>query len=234
MSRTVIVGDVHGCLAELEELLAKIGLCRDDRLYFVGDLLARGPDSAGVVALAAKHAAVVVRGNHEEKLLRWRHEQRTGMAQTKLSEMHARVARSLDGAAWRFLSRTPLWVELPEHALSIVHAGLVPGVPVDHQARSTLLTVRTLGPAGEPDERPSAGPLWGTAYTGPPHVVFGHNARREPQIHPWATGIDTACVYGGSLTAVVLREGERMPDAPDRRFVLVSVPAHRAWYRGRG
>jgi len=47
--------------------------------------------------------------------------------------------------------------------------------------------------------------LWGRRYTGPPHVVFGHNAQLEPQLHPWATGIDTGVVYGERLTALVPR-----------------------------
>ena len=58
--------------------------------------------------------------------------------------------------------------------------------------------MRTVDSRGRWSDEPDAGPLWGTVYVGPPHVIFGHNANTKPQLHPWATGIDTACVYGGA------------------------------------
>ena len=82
------------------------------------------------------------------------------------------------------------------------------------------------------DGTPSAkwGVPWGKSYVGPPHVVFGHNARRDPQLHPDATGLDTACVYGGALTALVLPAGASVPAPAERRDALVSVPAREAYY----
>lgn len=78
MPRSVIVGDVHGCLRELEELLARVRLDGDDNLYFVGDLVARGPDTRGVLALVRRLGAVAVRGNHEHKLIGYIDSQRGG------------------------------------------------------------------------------------------------------------------------------------------------------------
>jgi hypothetical protein len=59
--------------------------------------------------------------------------------------------------------------------------------------------------------------------------VFGHNARKNPQIHPDATGIDTACVYGEHLTALVLPAGSEVPPPKDRPDALVAVRARRAY-----
>lgn len=76
--RTIIVGDVHGCRVELAKLLQTVDHQpgRDD-LVFVGDLLDRGPDPVGCVADAIRLGARRVRGNHEEKALRYlRHEAR--------------------------------------------------------------------------------------------------------------------------------------------------------------
>src|SRR5438105_1258025 len=72
MGRTIIVGDVHGCRAELERLLDRVRFGGGDCLVFVGDIVARGPDSLGVLDVVRRTGAVLVRGNHEEKLVAWR------------------------------------------------------------------------------------------------------------------------------------------------------------------
>lgn len=69
--RLIIVGDVHGQKKALEDLLAKLDFKKEmgDHLVFTGDLVNKGPDSAGVVALAMKLGAHSVRGNHEDRVL---------------------------------------------------------------------------------------------------------------------------------------------------------------------
>ncbi|RMJ08917.1 hypothetical protein CDV36_011448 [Fusarium kuroshium] len=69
--RLIIVGDVHGHLSELKKLLEKVKFDRSngDHLIFVGDLVNKGPDSAGVVQLAMDLGASAVRGNNEDRVL---------------------------------------------------------------------------------------------------------------------------------------------------------------------
>jgi hypothetical protein len=229
MSRTIVVGDVHGCRQELEDLLFKVGPVEGDRVVFVGDVVARGPDSGGVLALIRSIGATLVRGNHEEKLIRHHLAARDGLPPEPLGSVHQRASSELKEEDFRFLEATPLFHQVPEHELLVVHAGIAPGIPLEHQARSTLLTVRSVAPTGEPDSK-AGGVPWASQHVGPPHVVFGHHAQHEPQLHPHATGIDTGCVYGGALTALVLRENERVPPVAERRDVLVSVPAQRTWF----
>ena len=76
--QTVIIGDVHGCLTELDALLRKVRFTKGDRLVLVGDLVAKGPDSAGVVARARELGALAVRGNHDERVLSWFRAEREG------------------------------------------------------------------------------------------------------------------------------------------------------------
>lgn len=231
MPRTIIIGDVHGCKEELERLLEHVGFTDGERLVAVGDLVVRGPDPCGTLDLLREARALSVRGNHEDRLLRWR----AGRDDTRgepLGELSKTTARALRKRDWAWLEALPHWIDLPEHGLRVVHAGLIPGLPIERQDPHTLMYVRSLGRYGEPVERRGGRVPWGQAYAGPPHVVFGHNAQSEPQIHPWATGIDTGAVYGGRLTAMVLCDGEPVPPPASRFDVLVSVPARRR-YCGR-
>jgi hypothetical protein len=225
MGRTVIVGDVHGCRRELEALLDGIAFTTGDRLVFVGDLVARGPDSLGVLDIARRTGAVIVRGNHEEKLLAWRND-----PSASLGRLHLEVAESLRDVDWSLLETAPYSYDLPEHAARVVHAGVLPGVPFEDQATDTLLHIRTVSPSGKAVSKASHA-LWGSLYSGPPHVVFGHNAVDGLQVHPWATGLDTGCVYGGRLTAMVLSEGQRIPRyRSEREKLLVNEPAARVYF----
>jgi hypothetical protein len=224
--RTVIVGDVHGCRAELERLLLLVDYQNDfDRLVFVGDLVARGPDSLGVLALARATNALVVRGNHEERVLR---EAQKGLSNDGTRPgVHRDLAEALGDADWKLLEATPLWAYLPEHGLTVVHAGIDPTLPFEAQDPETLLFVRH----ARGRERSGKKVLWGEAYAGPMPFVFGHNAIEKLQLHAFATGLDTGCVYGGKLTALVLDEGEKLPDDIEaRKSKLFSVPAERVHF----
>jgi len=238
--RTIIVGDVHGCRSELEALLDRVAFASGDRLIFVGDLVARGPDSLGVLDVARRTGAVVVRGNHEQKLLDWRSARTAWLhgeaaAKPPIGRMHRDIARSLRPVDWKLLETAPFFFDMPEHGACVVHAGLMPGLAIEAQSPQTLMRIRTVRLPSSGKQRRGAGKetdvLWGAVYAGPPQVVFGHNAAPGLQLHPWATGLDTGCVYGGRLTAMVLEGGQKIPRAfPARRALLVSERAQRVWF----
>lgn len=235
--RTIIVGDVHGCREELDALLDRVAFASGDRLVFVGDLVARGPDSLGVLDIVRRTGAIVVRGNHEQKLIDWRNahaawRQEAARPPLRIGRLHRTIARALRPVDWSILGTSPLSLDLPEHGLRVVHAGLDPSVPFDAQRDATLLRIRTVRAEGRP--RGQRDVLWGSRYAGPPHVVFGHNAAPGLQLHPDATGLDTGCVYGGRLTAMVLAARQKVPRGlAARRTILVSEPARRMWWRPR-
>jgi hypothetical protein len=211
--RTLVIGDVHGCLDELRALVELAGLTDDDRVVFVGDLVAKGPDSAGVIAWARERGAAAVLGNHDEHVLR----ARAGDAAAKWP--HLEVANSLTAADVAWLTALPLWVRVDagKQPHVVIHAGMVAGVPVEKQKREHLLTMRSIASDGRPTKRIEGTP-WGALWTGPERVVFGHDAVRGLQRHPLATGLDTGCVYGRELTGLLL---------PEHR--LIAVPARRAY-----
>jgi len=199
--RTLLIGDVHGCLDELERLLKLCGVTRGERIVFVGDLVAKGPDSAGVVALARELGAACVRGNHDEAVLAYLRAKRAGQTQPRLKKTHVEVGESLSKADIAYLDATPFSLMLGE-LLWVVHAGIVPSRRLADQDPAHLMTMRTLRPDGTPSARVDGGELWASQWAGPAHVVFGHDAITGLQQHPFATGLDTGCVYGKRLTAL--------------------------------
>lgn len=233
--RTIIVGDVHGCSAELLGLLDRVAFSSGDRLVFVGDLVARGPDSRGVLDIARTTGAVIVRGNHEQKLISWHVERQAWLrgeaeARAPIGRMHRDIARSLRRIDWTLLETSLLHFDLPEHGARVVHAGVLPGLPFELQKPSTLMSIRTVRKSGRPSDK-GGSILWGSRYVGPPHIFFGHHAAPGLQMHSWCTGLDTGCVYGGRLTAMVLNEGQKVPKtAARRRTLLVSQPAARVYF----
>ncbi len=230
MSRTLVVGDIHGCAREFGDLLDGLAVVDGDSIVLVGDLVAKGPASCEVLAIAREVGAVAIRGNHEARLLQWRHRRNAKAPSDHLTDL----ARGIDEEGWEQIEAMPLWVKLPQHDVLVVHAGLVPGRPVESQDEHDLLHMRCIDETGRPDaRRPPPGAeerLWGHHYAGSPHVVFGHNAMDEPQLHPAATGLDTGCVYGGRLTALILAKNEHVAvDSEQRTAQLFSVPARESY-----
>jgi hypothetical protein len=226
--RTLIIGDVHGCRAELEELLMRLGPGADDSIYFVGDLVARGPDSLGVLDLVATLGAKSVVGNHEHKLLEARAERRRGERGPRLSPHHEQLLGSFHEHHWLQMAALPMWLDLPTHAARIVHAGVVPGVPIEKQDPWALTRMRTIKSDGQASDKRGA-TLWGKLLLEPPHVIFGHNAVDGLQLWKHATGLDTGCVYGGKLSALVLPAGSPLPSVSERKDAILSVSARSAY-----
>jgi hypothetical protein len=233
MGRSIFVGDVHGCARELGELLELVAPVSGDAVYFVGDLVARGPDSRGVLRLYREVKAKGVVGNHEARVLEVRRSRLKGEDGPRLGASHEALLRELEEADWALLDALPLYLDVKldvtAHDVRVVHAGVLPGVSLRKQDAWTLTHIRSVGEDGRPSAE-AGRESWAASYREKPHLVFGHDARRGLQLHAWATGLDTACVYGGSLTALVLPSGETMPFPKDRRELLVSVRARDTYY----
>jgi protein phosphatase len=235
-----VVGDVHGCLAELEALLGKLGyaITRDESgrangavppgdrtALFLGDLVDRGPDSPGVLRLvmgmvAAGHA-LAVPGNHENKLTRalsGRNVQVShGLAET-LSQLAGEDEAFRKDVA-EFCHGLVSHLVLDGGRLVVAHAGLKEAYQgrASGRVRSFALYGDT---TGETDEfgLPVRYP-WADDYRGRAMVLYGHTPTPEPEWINNTLCLDTGCVFGGRLTALRYPEKE-----------LISVPAQRVWY----
>jgi diadenosine tetraphosphatase ApaH/serine/threonine PP2A family protein phosphatase len=215
--RLIAIGDIHGCSDEFEDLLDKLALRADDRLVLLGDLINRGPDSARVIQLARKHATVSLLGNHELRLLNFR---KTDDPSHLKKYDYATLAQ-LNGKAWDYLEAMPLTFEDPEHEIVCVHGGFLPGQPWKKQPARVVTRIQVVDREGEPRKRSEApgAPHWSELWKGPPFVVYGHTPRENVSEIKWTLGIDTGCVLGGALTAVIL---------PERK--LVQVRARKRYY----
>src|SRR4051812_33332219 len=109
-ARTVIVGDVHGCLDELLALVQPYMGPADGaaQVVLVGDLVAKGPDSAGVIQWARESGARAVLGNHDAHVLRLAPGAHPPAAPAAPKPHHVQVAESLTRADWAWLEALPL------------------------------------------------------------------------------------------------------------------------------
>jgi diadenosine tetraphosphatase ApaH/serine/threonine PP2A family protein phosphatase len=216
--RLLIVGDVHGCVDELDTLLETVRWQKDESLVLAGDLVAKGPASREVLQRAIEWKARAVLGNHDAHVLRWRQTPPSARKALAMGAEHLRVAESLGESHWRYLESLPPYLRFPEVNTVVVHAGLLPQVALESQPREWLLNLRSLRPDGSPSKKVNEGVPWASLWHGPERVVFGHDAVRKLQQYPHALGLDTGCVYGGLLSGYLLPEGR-----------LVQVPARRAY-----
>jgi serine/threonine protein phosphatase 1 len=215
--RTIVIGDLHGCHDEAIDLLDRVAACASDRVIFLGDLVDRGPKRRECVELAMQHECIL--GNHEDK-----HLQQRRRSDDRLLPDHLETRRALGDEHMRWFETLPLFLRLPEHGAALVHAGVLPGIPLEEQDPYHLLHAQCVLPPSKKSYWPSKAPadhrFWTHYWRGPERVIFGHSVVSVPLVTEHAVGIDTGAVYGRSLTAVVL---------PD--WQIVSVPA-RATYRG--
>ncbi|OIJ67303.1 polynucleotide kinase-phosphatase [Streptomyces mangrovisoli] len=225
-----IIGDIHGCSAELEALLGKLGYADgthpDGRTaVFVGDLVDRGPDSPGVLrrvmAMVQSGDALCVPGNHENKYgrhLRGRQVQHThGLAET-IAQMEGE-SEEFRAEVREFIDKLVSHYVLDGGRLVVCHAGLPEKYHgrTSGRVRSHALYGET---TGETDEfgLPVRYP-WAEDYRGRAAVVYGHTPVPEASWLNNTICLDTGAVFGGKLTALRWPERE-----------LVDVPAEQVWY----
>ena len=197
MSRHVIIGDIHGCYRELLELLARAGATDDDIIVSVGDLVDRGPDSPAVLRFfqerCARGRAIVLMGNHERKHVRQVFSYSQEITRLQFGSQYA--------AATEWMSHLPYYYET--HDILVVHAALLPGIPIAEQ-KDEILSGTT---AGERELQSAlSGRLWSELYEGPKPVAFGHHVvGSQPLVaRGLVYGLDTGACHGGRLTALVV------------------------------
>jgi serine/threonine protein phosphatase 1 len=225
--RIYAIGDIHGRNDLLHRLLKQIEAdnasrgAADTHIIFLGDLMDRGPDSAGVIdtSIALRDAGRKVRflmGNHEEVFIRacrkndpkvTRFFLRIGGEATVLSypitraeyigldmeQLSERLATLVPQAHLDFIESFEDQIVIGDYAF--VHAGIRPGVPLAEQKPSDLRWIRE-------DFVDQRGDLEKV-------VVYGHTIYDEVEERGSRIGIDTGAYASDKLTALALEGGER-------------------------
>jgi bis(5'-nucleosyl)-tetraphosphatase (symmetrical) len=234
----LIIGDVHGCYDEMMQLYQSAGA--PEIVILVGDLVNKGPHSAKVVRhVRSTPGWFAVRGNHDDGTLRAAMgdptEQLAAKSNKKYDWLFGKTEEDDNGSPGsccvlsqddlQWLHDLPYTIRIPatdreESDILIVHAGLVPGIPLEAQSNATMMTLRTVVSVLVSEEKDgqqqsssyhysassggSGGMPWASVWTGPDFVIFGHDARRGLQRERHALGLDTGACYGKQLTGIVL------------------------------
>jgi serine/threonine protein phosphatase 1 len=201
--RIFAIGDIHGFLNKLRELMAKIDPDPlQDELVFLGDYIDRGPQSKEVIdyVLEIKEKyprSVFLIGNHEFMFLEYltnRKEPWTFLLNGGIETVHSYELIGDDPEAnlpadhYAFFNSLKPYYETEDYIF--VHAGLRADVPLQEQTLDDLLWIRREFIESTHD----FGKL----------VVFGHTPVPRPLMHHNKLGIDTGAGYGGMLTCVEL------------------------------
>lgn len=187
-TRTIFIGDVHGCIDELKSLLKRIKPTKKDRIIFLGDLVNRGPNPSAVINLVFKRGYECIKGNHELDYLQ----------RNATNKSYAQIRKRIGEKAHRWLEDLPLFIE--GNDFIAVHGGVIPETPIATTDPRILTTIRTWDGKGENLKNPT-NPAWHALYQGKKLVVYGHWAGQGLHRTERTICIDSGCVYGGKLTA---------------------------------
>jgi serine/threonine protein phosphatase 1 len=207
--RVLAIGDIHGCLGPLDDLLRWVAPTADDLVVTLGDYVDRGPDSRGVldrlIALKQQVHMVCLRGNHEQMMVEafrggrsekkmW---QSVGGVQT-LGSYGQYAGRSgtledVPAQHWNFLETQLVDYHEIERFI-FVHATVLTSLPLDEQTTDALMW-EFLPPAMK--------------HVSGKTVICGHTSQREgePKVVPGAVCIDTYAYGNGWLTCLDVLEG---------------------------
>lgn len=280
--RLVFVGDIHGCADELKHLLRKMDFDKKrDHLIAVGDIISKGPKNVEVLDELIRIGATSVRGNHEDRILNLapRSLDVDGLpnfeiASRKGKAKDVKLLKELSKHHLQYLRDMPLMLRIPAlpqaakatskdsspiaEEILVVHAGLVPAVPLERQDPYFVMNMRSIRwkthaplveakdkkkrskpwhkiwewyndrvfrkkslkgfvmwndevDAEAADEVAEAGLLDGLLpdiskkhWPKPQVVVYGHHSKAGLKISRWSKGLDTGCVKGKRLTALIL------------------------------
>lgn len=216
MSRTILIGDVHGCFDEFFELVSKLNINnKTDTVLLTGDLVHKGPASNLVIDYVIQHNFKMVLGNHDDFFLR------SLLGEQKPYDEFLTImgkVKTSNEAIKKWFLDVPLFIKGDNYLL--IHAGLDPKANWLHTIDKVgMMNLRYW------DVQNNV-PVYLTGHDGllqnwvpwyesfeltnfeKQKIFYGHFAKKAVQIHRNGRiiGLDTGCCYGGALSAYILEE----------------------------
>jgi hypothetical protein len=241
-TRILVIGDVHGCIDELQSLIQKSISEHNNGIPFqtiilVGDLCNKGPQSAQVIKYVRTQPNMIsIRGNHDDRALLAALERRRNDDCNIDTKYDWVKELSDEDVAW--MANLPYTITIPrtmfvvndrhntgdDQDIIIVHAGFDPtiddGKILDRQDVKTMTTLREVKINANNEESMIA---WVKVWKGPQLVIFGHDAKRGVQNEDFAIGLDSGCCYGKELTGIILPEKEFVSVKALREYCQIST-----------
>jgi hypothetical protein len=214
----VIIGDIHGCYDELDELLDMIDWSPQTFItILVGDLIDRGPKIKETLQFAMHTPNLYsLMSNHEWKLLRYLngHKVKTYTLAKTIEQCGETFLREQLFLNW--LESLPYIIRWTDDYY-VVHAGIRPNRPINLQNKDHCMYIRTWNPKTGSIKNEGIDPWWfeysyaSNRYQHRHHgqimVFFGHQRHNRAWVSPWACALDGGVVFGGTLRAFVQGRG---------------------------
>lgn len=195
-SRTIFIWDIQGCYDELKLLIKKLKLKKNDKVYFVWDLVNRWPKSYKVIKYLYKNKSkfYCVKWNHELNFLNW-------LKWEKYPDHHIfkklkkKIEEKKSNFLIKYLENLPLYIE--EEKFILIHWWLVPNKKLSEHTAQEITNIR------EYNWKP-----WYEYYKWEKPIIYGHWAEESLQIREKTKWLDSWCVYWKALTAYILETWE--------------------------
>lgn len=212
MKRTLIIGDIHGCLVELKELVSIFSPKDGDVIISVGDVIGKGYNPSGCIEYLESINAVTILGNHEYWYLKYfpfddDSIQRAISDNSKKFKKHILLFESYNlEKYYDWMKQLPLFYETKDFI--VLHGGFDPRVNLKDNSIHDVVSMREIYIAEAEDNDNKKKVPWFDLYKGEKHIFFGHWAKMGFYHSDRVTCLDTGCVYGKKLTGYIVEENK--------------------------
>ena len=224
--RLIIYGDIHGCFEEFVILRDNLHIKKNDIEVSVGDFLNKGPYSIETLHFFYKNSILSVRGNHEDKFVKYDLYKKNRGDFIKLNSMEKNIYQNLTQKDIEFLKKLPFYLRFGE--LTVVHGGVWKGLFFKNATKEDfekVMRIRFVDKNGNfvnSSKKKMACCYWSELYDGHEgFIVYGHQPFLNPKIDRFSIGIDTGAVYGNYLSAVIFDMKKDRVILPSYRFEMI-------------